>query len=193
MYPQSTEKSLREELNGKFNRYHFVGIKNITKEPFIWSVALEENEILDMSPADNLNEQQMIQKGGSAFLPGDGATKRPGKLVEYTLQPGERKMVPGEAAYVLIPRLIHFALREKYGAGKSAIAKFAQPVAREEMLSQILVGPIVRNVAQVMNEVANQLQNSITDDGFLDVKADQPSQPTPKQGRTSGQKATQTA
>lgn len=174
MQPQAQEQSLRQKLNSMFNRYHFVGIKNITKEQFKWTVALEQNEILDMAEADSLSEQQMAKQGGGSFLPGDAATKRPGKLVEYSLAPGEKKMIPGEAAFVLIPRLINFSIREKYGSDKQGLSKFSIPSFRDEMLDQILVGPIVRDVAEVMNEVVGKLQSNITQDGFNAVEADMP-------------------
>lgn len=166
------EKSLRKRLDETFSRYNYVGIKNPGKEKFEWTVALEQNEILNMSPADSMSEDQMARKGGGSFLPGDGATKERTRLVSYVLAPGEKKMVPGEAAYVLIPRLIHTCIREKYGSDKAGLSKLSVPTYQDEFLNQILVGPIVRNVGDVLNEFSSKIDSKIQD-GFTGVEAEE--------------------
>lgn len=166
------EKTLRKRLNETFSRYHIIGIKNPTKETFKWTVALDRNEILNMAPTDNLSEDRMAREGEGSFLPLDGTTKQYTRLVEYTLAPDEKKMVPGEAAYVLIPRLISKGIREKYGSGKVGLSKLNVPSFQDEFLNKIIVGPIVKDVEEVMNEFSSQIESKL--EGFNDVKAKQP-------------------
>lgn len=174
---ENTEKSLRERLDETFSRYHYVGIKNILNKTFTWTVALEQHEILNMSPADSLSEEQMANRKGGAFLPGDAATKQQQKVVTYSFSPREKKMVPGEAAYVLVDRLYRAAIREKYGNDKSALAKLSIPSYMDEMLPQIIVGPIIKNVGEVLNDFATSLDEKIngSDVGFGNIDANPPS------------------
>jgi hypothetical protein len=169
-----TDKSLRQRLNETFNRYHYVGIKNVLETPFVWTVALEQHEILNMNPADSISEDQMAKGKGGAFLPGDAATKQQQRVVSYKLAPGEKKMVPGEAAYVLVTRLYRAAMREKYGSDKAGLSKLGVPSYMDEMLPKIIVGPIVKNVSEVLNDFVGSLDERIADSGFTDVQANEP-------------------
>lgn len=166
------ERTLRERLNDMFSRYHYVGICNITQQPFQWTVALEQNEILNMDPADQLSEDNMARKGSGQFLPGDAVTKQRQKVVSYELKPGEKKMVPGEAAYVLIDKIFRAAIREKYGNDKSGLSKLAVPSYQDEMLKKIIVGPVIKNVGQVLNDFVDDIQNNL--EGFSQVDAYEP-------------------
>lgn len=166
------QKSLRERLNDMFSRYHYVGICNITAKPFSWTVALEQNEILNMGPADHLSEDEMVKKGGGSFLPSDGPTKQRQKVVQYKLQPGEKKMVPGEAAYVLVDKIFHAAIMEKYGTDKSGLSKLAVPHYQDEMIPKIVTGPIIKNVGQVLNDFVDGIQENL--EGFTSVDAYEP-------------------
>ncbi len=167
------DKSLRARLNETFNRYNYVGIKNPLKEEFKWPVALEQNEILNAMPGESPTNEDMARKGGGSFLPSDGITREKTRLIEYVIAPGERKMVPGESAYVLVPRLVSKYIRAKYGSGKAGLSKMQVPFYQDEALKEILVGPIVNNVAQVINEFASQLDSKI-EDGFSSVEAKEP-------------------
>lgn len=167
------EQSIRQKLNKLFSRYHYVGIKNITKEPFKWTVALEQHEILNMGEADSLNEESMAKKKSGTFLPGDGVTKQNQKIVNFELQPGEKKMIPGEAAYVLIEKLYNAAMREKYGSGKEGLSKMRVPTYHDEMIPKIVCGPIVKNVGEVLNTMLTDTLDKI-EDGFSDVQTHPP-------------------
>lgn len=161
------DKSLRERLNEMFSRFNYVGICNITSKQFTWQVALEQNEILNMGPADQMSEEEMSRNKGGSFLPGDGVTKKQSKVVEYVLEAGEKKMVPGEAAYVLIDKIYRAAIREKYGNGKAGLSKLSVPGYQDEMLPKIIVGPIIKNVGQVLNDFVGKMQDNL--EGFTNV------------------------
>lgn len=166
------EKSIRERLNEMFTRYNYVGICNITSQPFKWTVALEQNEILNMGPADHMSEDEMSRKTSGSFLPTEGVMRQKQKVVEYSLEPGEKKIVPGEAAYVLIDKIFRFAIREKYGSDKSGLSKLVVPKYQDEMLPKIIVGPVVKNVGQVLNDFIGNMQDNI--EGFSSVQAYEP-------------------
>lgn len=166
------EKSLRERLNSMFSRYNYIGVCNITSSPFKWTVALEQNELMNMGPADLMSEEQMVRNKGGSFLPGDSPIKEKQKVVSYELQPGEKKMVPGEAAYVLIDKIFRAAIREKYGSGKAGLSKLVVPTYQDEMLPKIMVGPIIKNVGAVLNDVVDKMQDNL--EGFSSVDAYEP-------------------
>lgn len=165
---QAPDQSLRKTLNGKFSRYDYVGIKNPLKRQFIWAVALEQNEVLGMSPADGMNEAQMARQSGGTFLPGDSVERGKTKITRVVLEPGEKKMVIGEAAYVVIPRMFSALVREKYGNDKSALAKLRSPSIQRELIPLIMDGPVVNNVGEAMNTFVNEKMSKI--EGFTDVQ-----------------------
>lgn len=165
---QAPDQSLRKKLNGMFTRYNYVGVKNPLKKPFVWAVALEQNEVLGMSPADPMNEEQMAQKAGGTFLPGDSVTRNQQRITRVTLQPGEKKMITGEAAYVIVHRLFTALVREKYGTSKSGLAKLRNPSIQGELLKEIVVGPVIDNVGQAVQTYVNKEMEKI--EGFTDVQ-----------------------
>jgi hypothetical protein len=165
------DKSLRSKLNGMFNRHNYVGVKNILKTDMMWPVALEQNEIVSMNPADNMNEDAMARANGSTFLPGDAAVRQQ-RVVKVELKAGERRMLIGEAAYVIIPRIFSALVRERYGTSKMGLAKLRNPSIQAELLKEILVGPVINNVGEAMQTFVNDKMKSI--EGFTDVQADAP-------------------
>lgn len=169
---QSPDKDLRVKLNGMFSRYDYVGVKNPLKIPFSWAVALEQNEILGMSPADPMNEERMAQSAGGSFLPGDSVTKNQQKVTRVVLQPGEKKMIPGEAAYVVVPRLFNALVREKYGTTKSGLAKLRNPSIQNLHIPSIVEGPVVNNIGQAMQTYVNAEMKKV--EGFTDVQTQAP-------------------
>lgn len=174
------DKTLRERLNEMFSRYNYVGLCNITSKPFKWTVGLEQNEILNMGPADTMAEDEMARKGGGSFLPGDGVTKKQSKIVEFELQPGEKKMVPGEAAYVLVDKLYKAAVKEKYGSGKEGLSKINVPTFQDELVPKIVVGPIIRNVGQVLNDFVENMQENLEGFSNIDVTETKDDKPRAK-------------
>lgn len=176
------DKSLRERLNEMFSRYNYVGICNVTAKTFKWTVALEQNEILNMGPSDQMSEEEMTRKGGDSFLPMDGVMKKQSKVVEYVLEPGEKKMVPGEAAYVLVDKLYKAAIAEKYGEGKEGLSKIVVPSYQDEIIPDIVCGPIIKNVGQVLNDFVGNLQENL--EGFSNVEVAEKKNDKPETTRT---------
>lgn len=183
------DQSLRQKLNKMFSRYDYVGVKNPLKTEFTWRVALEQNEIIGMSPGDPMNEERMAQTAGGTFLPGDSVTKMQQKITQITLKPGEKRMIIGEAAYVVVPRLFNALCREKFGTQKSGLARLRNPSTQDELIPVIVDGPVINNVGQAMQTFVNQKMDEI--EGFTDVQANPPagkgSNYTPK--ATSGAKS----
>lgn len=162
------DQSIRQKLDKMFTRYDYVGIKNILKEPFEWSVALEQNEIIGMSPQDPMNEERMAQNSRGTFLPGDSVTRGQQKITKYTLKPGEKKMIVGEAAYVIAPRIFNAHIRQEHGNSKASLAKLRNPFIQDEIIPTIVVGPIINNVGQAMQTFVNDEMEKI--EGFTDVQ-----------------------
>lgn len=162
------DQSIRVKLNTMFSRYNYVGIRNILKTPLEQTVALEQNEMLGMSPGDAMNEERMAQSQGGTFLPGDGATRHLTKITKYIMQPGEKKMVIGEAAYVLVARIFNAYVREKYGTDKAALAKLRSPSIQAEFIPKIVEGPIINNVGEAMQTYVNEKMTEL--EGFTDVQ-----------------------
>jgi hypothetical protein len=182
------EKSLRERLNGMFSRYNYVGIKNILSTPFEWTIALEQNEIINMGDADATNEDEWVKKKSGTFLPGDGVVKGKTKIVTYKLEPGEKKMVIGEAAYVLIDKIFTLYIKEKYvpqpqpgelpkpqdlALRKVGHAKLRNPAEQDKIIPLILTGPIIKNVDGALQTFVNSKMNEI-EGGFSDVQVNPP-------------------
>lgn len=178
------EQSLRERLNGMFSRWNYVGICNPLKTPFEWKVALEQNELLGMSPG-GMNEDDMIKNVSGTFLPRDAVTKGKTRVVPYAMQPGEKKMVIGEAAYILIDKLFRAYIKEKYvptpepGAlptpmdaqlRKAGFAKLRNPVEQDKVLKLIVVGPIINNVEGAVNTFVSEKM----EEAFTDVQTTEP-------------------
>lgn len=162
------DRSIREQLNKLFSRYHWIGVKNPLDESFSWPVALEENEILSMSSADPMDEGRMAQTGGSTFLPGDSTMKQQSKRIVVTINPGQTRMIIGEAAYVVVPRIFNALVRSKYGASKSGLARLRNPSTQKELLKQIVVGPVINNVGDAIQTFVNKEMEKI--EGFSDVQ-----------------------
>ncbi len=169
---QAPDQSLRVKLNGMFSRYDYVGVKNPLKTPFTWAVALEQNEIVGMAPSDGMNEAQMAKNNGGSFLPGDSVTRGRSKITRVVLEPGQKRMVIGEAAYVVVPRLFSALVREKYGTSKAGLAKLRNPSIQAELIGQIVEGPIVNNVGDAMQTYVNEKMEKI--EGFTDVQVNPP-------------------
>lgn len=166
------DKSVRSKLNTMFSRYNWVGIKNVLGEDFSYPVALEQNEILDMRDGDPMNEEQMSQKVGGTFLPGTSTLRNNSKLVKVNIRSGERRMIMGEAAYVVVPKIFSALVRKRYGATKQGLAKLRNPHVQEELLKEIVVGPIINNVGEAMQTYVNDKIKDL--DGFTDVQATAP-------------------
>ena len=166
--PQSPDKSIREYLNTLFNRYNYVGVANPLKRDFTWQVALEQNEIVTMNSADTINEERMAQNTQGTFMPGDGAMRLQQKLVAVKIKSNEKRMIIGEAAYVVIPRIFNAYVREKYGTSKQALAKLNNPVVQRELLKDILVGPKIDNVGGAIETYVNESMDKI--ENFTDVQ-----------------------
>lgn len=167
--PQTPDQSLRKTLNKMFSRYDYVGVSNPLKGQFTWVVALEQNEIIGMSQADPMDEGKMAQSQGGTFLPGDGATRVQQRVTKVVLKPGEKRMIPGEAAYVVVPRLFNALVRQKYGTDKPALARLRNPSTQKELLPSIVTGPVVNNVGQAVQTYVNEQMGKI--EGFTDVQA----------------------
>lgn len=165
---QAPDQSLRKMLNKMFSRYDYVGVQNPLKKSFTWFVALEQNEIVGMSPADPMNEERMAQQQGGSFLPGDAATRTQQRVTKITLEPGEKRMLAGEAAYVIAPRLFSALVREKYGTEKVGLARLRNPSTQKELLPLIVPGPVVNNVGQAVQTYVNEQMGKI--EGFTDVQ-----------------------
>lgn len=177
------DKTIRERLNGMFSRYSFVGIRNITKQPFSWTVALEQYEIVKMSPGDDMDEAMMARRKSGSFLPGESTPTREGtKVVRYDLAPGERKLVAGEAAYVLVDKIFTAKILEEFGNGREGYGKLRVPMYIDKYLPLIIPGPIVNNVADALQGVleksidklnSTDLAQQLNDTGFTDIQAKQ--------------------
>lgn len=167
---QAPDQSLRKKLNGMFSRYNYVGVKNPLKKPFLWAVALEQNEVLGMSPADTMNEERMAQSKGGSFLPGDSVTRGQQKITRISLEPGEKKMITGEAAYVIVPRIFSALVRERYGTTKSALAKLRNPSIQAVLVKEIVTGPVIDNIGQAVQTFVNKEMEKQIDSGFSDVQ-----------------------
>jgi hypothetical protein len=166
---QTPDRSLRQKLNKMFSRKDYVGITNPLKKEFSWIVALEENEIVDMSQADAMQEDSMAARRSGTFAPLDGATRSQSKVTRFTLQPGEKKMIVGEAAYVIVPRIYNALVRQKFGTNKAGLAHIKNPSTQEELIPKIVIGPLVNNVGQAIQTFVNEKMTKI--DGFTDVQA----------------------
>lgn len=167
------DQSIRKMLNKMFNQYNYVGVRNPLEKDFVWAVALTQNEIVGMSQADPMNEDSMARGVGGTFLPGDSVTRTNQKITRVVLAAGERKMIPGEAAYVVVPRLFNALVREKYGTDKSSLAKLRNPTIQAELIKDIVVGPIINNVGEAIETFVNKELQKI--EGFTDVQT-QPSE-----------------
>lgn len=162
------DQSLRKTLNKIFSRYNWVGVKNPLEKDFTWRVALEENEILDFRQGDPMNEERMAQSNSGMFLPGDSPIKTQTKAVQVNLKVGEKRMIVGEAAYVVVPRLFNALVRQRYGISKAGLAKLRNPSIQKELLKEIIVGPIIDNIGQAMQTYVNEKMEKI--EGFSDVQ-----------------------
>lgn len=151
-----------------FSRYDYVGIKNILNKDFEWLVALEQNEILGMSPADNMNEESMAQRVGGQFLPGDSVVKSTSRVTKVVIKKDEKKMIIGEGAYVVVQKIFNAYIREKYGNNKAALAKLRNPHIQDQIVPMIVPGPIINNVGQAMQTFVNGQMEKI--DNFTDVQ-----------------------
>lgn len=165
---QAPDQSFRKMLNKMFSRYDYVGVTNPLKKQFTWAVALEQNEIIGMSPADPMNEERMAQQQGGSFLPGDAPTRAQQRITKFTLESKERRMIPGEAAYVIAQRLFNALVREKYGTNKAALARLRNPNTQTELLPLIVTGPVVNNVGQAVQTYVNEQMGKI--EGFTDIQ-----------------------
>ncbi len=145
---------------------------NPLKQEFSWPVALEQNEIVGVNPADPMNEERMAQNTEGTFLPGDSTTRQQTKRVIVKLAPGERRMIIGEAAYVTVPRIFNALVREKYGTTKAGLARLRNPATQKELLKEIVVGPVINNVADAMQTYVNDKMKDI--EGFSDVQVAPP-------------------
>lgn len=166
--PGVTDRSLRQKLDKMFTRYDYVAVKNITDKDFEWKVALEQNEVLGMSPADPMNEERMAQRAGGQFLPGDGPVRMQQKVTRVVLKKGEQRMIIGEAAYVVVQKIFNAFIREKYGNDKSALAKLRNPSIQDQIVPTILPGPIVNNIGQAVETFVNEKMDKI--ESFTDVQ-----------------------
>lgn len=164
---QAPDSSLRKKLNGMFGQYNYVGVVNPLVKPFVWAVALQQNEVLGINQADQMNEQAMAQSQGGTFLPGESTT-RAQRITRVTLEPGERKMMTGEEAYVVVPRLFSALVRQTYGTDKNGLAKLKNPTIQSQLLKEIVVGPVINNVGEAMQTFANKEMEKIQ--GFTDVQ-----------------------
>jgi len=162
------DKSIRQTLDKMFSRYDYVAVKNILTKDFEWLVALEQNEILGMSPADSMNEESMAQRVGGQFLPGDSVTKATSRVTKVVIKSGEKKMIIGEGAYVVVGKIFNAYIREKYGNDKAALAKLRNPHIHSQVIPLILPGPIINNVGQAMQTFVNGQMEKL--DNFTDVQ-----------------------
>lgn len=167
------DQSVRKQLNRMFSRYNYVGVKNILKEEFAWPVALEQNEIIDFSQGDPMNEERMAQSSSGTFLPGEAAVKQKQKLVKVILKAGETRMIVGEAAYVVVPRIFNALVRERFGTTKSGLARLRNPQTQKELLAEIVVGPKINNVGEAMQTFVDEKLSTLNKE-FSDVQAEPP-------------------
>lgn len=188
---QTPDQSVRKLLNKMFTRVDYVGVKNITKKPFVWVVALEQNEFVNLQQNDPMQEDKMAAQGGGTFLPNEAVTRNQQRVTKYELKPGEKKMIIGEAAYVIAQQIFNKAVREKYTSSKAGLARLRNPVTQKELLGKIIEGPIINNVGDAMNTYVNDKMNDIENAKFSDVQtappAGQGQNYTPK--ATSGAKS----
>jgi hypothetical protein len=168
--PDLTDQSIRERLNKTFSRYDYVGITNPLDEEFTWTVGLERNEITNMSQADPMNEERMAQTSRGSFLPGEGIMHNQTKVTRYTLKPGEKRMMIGEAAYVIVPRLYNALCRKTYGTSKSGLAHLRNPNTQSKHIKEIVTGPVIDNVSDAMQTFVNDKMSEIENGGFTDVQ-----------------------
>jgi len=166
------DQSIREKLNTMFSRYDYVGVRNILKDEFTWQVALEQNEIVGTSPSDPMDESKMAQNPQGTFLPGDSVTRNQQRVTKYTLKPGEKKMIIGEAAYVIIPRLFNAYCRETFGTSKAGLARLRNPSTQDEILPKLLAGPVINNIGDAMQTFVNDKMNQL--ETFTDIQPEAP-------------------
>lgn len=165
---QTPDQSLRKKLNGMFSRYNYVGVSNPLKKDFMWAVALEQNEVLGMNQAEGMNEERMSQAGSGTFLPLDGATRSQQKITRISIESGKKKMITGEAAYVIVPRIYSAYIREQFGTTKTALAKLRNPTVQAQILKEIITGPVIDNIGQAVETYVNKEMEKI--EGFSDVQ-----------------------
>lgn len=165
---QTPDQSLRKKLNGMFSRYNYVGVTNPLKKQFMWAVALEQNEVMGMAQADGMNEERMASSKSGTFLPGDSPTRNQQKITRITIESGQKKMITGEAAYVIVPRIYSAYIREKFGTTKTALAKLRNPTVQAQILKEIVTGPIIDNIGQAVETYVNNEMKRI--EGFSDVQ-----------------------
>lgn len=162
------DQSIRSKLNKMFNRYNWVGVRNVLDADFSWPVALEENEIVDFSPGDPMNEERMALSKSGSFSPGDGPTRHNSKRVMVNIKKGEKRMIMGEAAYVVVPRIYSALVRTRFGSSKAGLARLRNPQTQAELLKEIVVGPVINNVGEAMQTYVNDKMRDI--EGFSDVQ-----------------------
>src|SRR5690606_27956580 len=133
-YNESTtpDQSIRKTLNQMFTRYDWVGVYNPLNTDFKWRVALEQNEIMDFHGAEPMNEERMAQTNSGTFLPSDSPVKQQSKLIQVEIKVGEKRMILGEAAYVVVPRIFNALVRKRYGTTKAGLAKLRNPSIQRE-------------------------------------------------------------
>jgi len=166
------DQSIRSKLNKMFTRYNWVGIKNPLDVEFSWPVALEQNEIMDFAPGGLPGEEHMANNKSGTFLGTDGPTRQQSKIVKVNIKPSEKRMIMGEAAYVVVPRLFNALVRKRYGTDKPSLAKLRNPTIQAQLLKKIVVGPIINNVGEAMQTFVDDKMKSI--EGFTDVQANPP-------------------
>ena len=164
------DQSVRSKLNKMFSRYDYVAVFNPLKVDFEWSVALEQNEIVNMGQGE-MNEERMAQSVAGQFMPNDGVTRAQTKVVKVSIKAGQKRMLPGEAAYVVVPRIFDAYVHEKFGFDKVGFARLRNPATQTELLKEIVVGPIVNNVAAAMETYVNEKMGNIQE-GFSDVQVE---------------------
>jgi hypothetical protein len=174
------EKSIRATLDQMFSRFHYVGIQNILDTDFEWTVALEKNAIIGTSEADSTSDANMAARVGGSFTAKPIPTTGKTRITRITIKKGQRRMLSGEAAYVIVPRLFTAYVREKYVTPyqgqpirvKAGLAKLRSPSVQKEVLSKILIGPIVKDVEEAMELfVSEKLQDM---DKLVEVKTSDP-------------------
>lgn len=166
------DQSIRKKLNGMFNRYNWIGVTNVLDKDFSWPVALEQNEIVNVLPGDPMNEEKMAQSAGGTFLPGDSTTRQQQKIVRVNIKAGEKRMISGEAAFVVVPRIFTALIRQRYGTDKAGLAKLRNPSIQAELLKEIVTGPLINNVGEAMQTYADDKMRAI--EGFSDVQVNPP-------------------
>ena len=136
---------------------------------------IEHGYLRPIEVDDNVGLIAVVGEGmrGSAGLAGrifTAVSREQVKLVTYELQPGEKKMLIGEAAYVIIDKIYTLYCKGKYGTDKMGMAKIRNPQVQEEMLKFILVGPIITNVEDKLQTYVEEEVSRI--EGFTDVQTE---------------------